>query len=334
MTTTNDDRANPTELDQQNTTIKGMMADKMDKPGMMPGVMMPGAMPGMMPGTMPGTIPGMMPGMMPGTMPGAVPGMMPEMMLGYGYGPQMFAYCEDPMKELAQSTGAIIRQEIELAEVYSGCETQNRYQVFIQSPMGLKYAFKCNERSGCCSRCCCSNSCRKLEILIRHIASAAEFDTDISRIFLRANKPCACGFLCACRPRMDITLEESKKYLGSVREPFTCCDEDAEVYDENHNLRYRLVGNCCQIGLCCGSSAKKMAEIEFIIKRNGDQVGMMKKMSSSLGEYFTKADSYKISFPLDATPEEKLLLICAGLLIDYQYFENDSIPDKNKRQGM
>ena len=33
-------------------------------------------------------------------MPGAFP---------YGYGPQNFIYCDDPMKELAEFTGAIIR---------------------------------------------------------------------------------------------------------------------------------------------------------------------------------------------------------------------------------
>ena len=259
-------------------------------------------------------------GMAPG-MPGVFP---------YGYGPQNFIYCDDPMKELAECTGAIIRQEIEMFEVFSGCETQNRYQVFVQSRMGLKYAFKCIERSGCCARCCCSNDCRGLIMEIRHVASAAEIDTDISKIFIRAEKPCAAGCCCFCRPHMDIRLQESKQYLGRVSEPFTCCDKDAEVYDENNNLKYRIVGDCCQFGFCCGPSAEKLVEIEFKIVRNGEQVAMMKKLSSSLGEFFTKADSYKISFPNDATPEEKMLLICAGLLIDYQYFEKDSTPEKNK----
>ena len=67
-----------------------------------------------------------------------------------GYGPINFQYYEDPMKELNQCSGEMLRQEIEMFEVYSGCETQNRYQVFIQSPMGIKYAFQCNEKSSCC----------------------------------------------------------------------------------------------------------------------------------------------------------------------------------------
>ena len=86
------------------------------------------------------------------------------------------------------------------------------------------------------------------------------------------------------------------------------------------------------MGLCCGSSAEKMAEIEFKIFQGNEVVGVMKKMMATLGEYFTKADSYKISFPTKSTPEEKMLFIYAGLLIDYQNFERDETPNKNKKQ--
>ena len=55
----------------------------------------------------------------------------------------------------------------------------------------------------------------------------------------------------------------------------------------------------------------------------------MKKITATMGEYLTKDDSYKISFPTKAIPEEKMLLIVAGLLIDYQNFERDETPRKN-----
>ena len=61
-----------------------------------------------------------------------------------------------------------------------------------------------------------------------------------------------------------------------------------------------------------------MIEIEFRIMKNGQQVGAIKKANMSIGEYFTKADTYKVAFPIDAIPELKMLLICAALLIDYQ----------------
>jgi len=251
-------------------------------------------------------------------------------MMGYA---QNFVYVQDPMKELASSNGAIIRQQVEMFEAISGCETQNRYHVFLQTPMGLKAAFKCYEKSGCCSRCCCSNDCRGLKLDINHIASPSEFVSDISKLYIKAEKPCALGCLCCCRPHMDIYLHDNHQYIGRVREPFTCCDRDAEVYGSDNNLRYRLVGSCCQYGFCCGAAAEKMVEIEFAIERGGEQVGMMKKMNAmGFGEFFTKADSYKITFPADATAEEKMLLICAGLLIDYQNFEKKERPEEVKRE--
>jgi hypothetical protein len=303
LTEDNNNTAAPPNENNNNLTNMPMMAGM----GMNPMMMGMGMNPMMM---------GQMNPMM-----GGVPGMM-------GNGPANFQYCDDPLKELAQCTGAIIRQEIEMFEVISGCETQNRYQVFIQSPTGLKYAFQCSEKSCCCSRCCCSNDCRSLTIIMRHMTSAVE-DPDLAKIYIGAEKPCALGCLCCCRPNIRVMLADDNKYIGRVSEPFTCCDRDAEVYDKNDNLRYRITGDCCQVGFCCGASAEKMVEIEFKIQQNNQFVGMMKKMNASLGEYFSKADSYKISFPKNATPEEKLLLIIAGLLIDYQNFEKDSTPKKN-----
>ena len=52
----------------------------------------------------------------------------------------------------------------------------------------------------------------------------------------------------------------------------------------------------------------------------------MKKISArSLGEFFTKADSYQIDFPQKASSEERMLLIIDGLMIDYQYFEDNHV---------
>lgn len=251
-------------------------------------------------------------------------------MLPYGYatgnliqGPQNFVYIEDPLTELSHCSGAIIRQQIEYLEALTGCETQNRYHVFLQTPMGLKYAFKCSERSSCCARCCCAGDCRSLEMIIRHVISLDQLQGDLAKVFIHCDKPCKIGCCCMCRPVMDVRLADSGVRLGTVREPFACCDLDSEVYDSVGNLKYEVEGDCCQIGLCCGADIEKLASIEFLIKQNGRTVGMMRKLGASFGEFFTKADSYQITFPQNATPEEKMLLIIDGLMIDYQYFEKD-----------
>ena len=239
--------------------------------------------------------------------------------------PQNFIYFQDPMTEIAQSSGAIIRQQVELLEAVTGCETQNRYHVFLQTPMGLKYAFKCNERSVGCARCCLSGSTRPLQMVIRHVISFDQIDSDLAKIFINIDKPCTCGCCCLCRPYMDIFLADNNQYVGKVREPCTCCDNDVEIYDASGNFRYLITGDCCQLGLCCGSDVEKLANIRFDILEGGSLVGGMKKLAaSSFGEFFTKADSYQVNFPANATPQEKILLIVAGLMIDYQFFENSS----------
>ena len=243
--------------------------------------------------------------------------------------PNNFIYIQDPFTEIAQCSGAIIRQQPGFIQALTGCETQNRYHVFLRSPMGLKYAFKCNERSDTCARCCLSPNSRPLEIIMRHVISMQELDTDLAKIFINVNKPCTCACCCMCRPYMDVRLADNGQYLGKIREPCTCCDIETEIYDMNGMLKYNIVGDCCQLGLCCGSGSavQKLSTIRFDIKSNGNTVGLIRKLSSSIGEFFTKADSYEVIFPSSATPADKLLLILAGLMIDYQNFEKDETSD-------
>jgi hypothetical protein len=61
----------------------------------------------------------------------------------------------DPLSELGNATGCIIKQEVELLEVVTGCETKNRYNIYIKTQNGLMtYLFKAKEDSGWCVRNC------------------------------------------------------------------------------------------------------------------------------------------------------------------------------------
>ena len=235
--------------------------------------------------------------------------------------PQNFVYIEDPFTEIANCQSAIISQTPSLLEAVTGCVTQNRYHIFLQTPYGLKYAFKCNEKSEGCARCCLSGNARPLQIIMRHVVSLEQLSSDLAKIFINIDKPCQLGCCCFCRPYMDVRLADSGQRLGAVREPCTCCDIETQVLDANGNLRYEIHGDCCQLGLCCGPAIQKLSNINFDIRQNGYVVGAIKKLSSNIGEFFTKADSYEVVFPMNATPSDKFLLIISGLMLDYQNFE-------------
>ncbi len=65
-------------------------------------------------------------------------------------------FCMDPMEKLNDAKSAIIRQQIELMEILTGCETPNRYHCFITTNSGqFVYLFKCKEESSCFDRQCC-----------------------------------------------------------------------------------------------------------------------------------------------------------------------------------
>lgn len=65
-------------------------------------------------------------------------------------------FCPDPLQILAQASTAIVKQQIELLEILSGCETANRYHVYVKLQNGqMVYLFKCKEKSGWCVRNCC-----------------------------------------------------------------------------------------------------------------------------------------------------------------------------------
>lgn len=124
-----------------------------------------------------------------------------------GYPAYQYVFVADPLQELANSTGAIIRQEPESFEMYSGCDQPNRYHVYAQTIMGLKYLFKCRESSGCCARCCCTASNRGYDMDIKHITNQSEFTSDIAPNFIRIHKPCS--WCPCCRPTMDVIQEST-----------------------------------------------------------------------------------------------------------------------------
>lgn len=63
-----------------------------------------------------------------------------------------------------------------------------------------------------------------------------------------------------------------------------------------------------------------------------------KKKEATPSELLTNADSYQINFPLKLTPNDKMILIIAVLMIEYQLFEESEIENSDestsKRNGI
>ena len=247
------------------------------------------------------------------------------------FGGIQYVFVTDPLIELNNCSGVLIKQQPELLEIITGCETPNRYHIFGQTNNGYIYLFKCLEKSGCFMRYCCPSSIREFNMEIRHIGSVDELVPGMSKLFSNIYKPFKCVCCCLNRPEMIITLANGES-VGKIKYPFTCCDPEYEVYDSNGQLKFFVNADCCQCGLlCAGNICGKMSDANFVIfdKKNGNQIGTISKTRAELIEMVSNADSFKIIFPNSTNPKEKLLLICLGLMIDYQHFEENNSHNNN-----
>ena len=244
-----------------------------------------------------------------------------------------YTYVLDPMQELALSPSVLIRQQPQFFEQISGCESPNRYFVFSQSPQtGFKMLFKCKEQSECCQRNCCPPSRREFHMDLEITTNAESLNENFQNSFVHVNKPFKCTCCCLERPEMIANYSANGELVGKVKQPFSCCDPIFTIYDNAGTMRYFIYADCCQCGLCCSGPCAKMSEVTFNIYRDanmGQPIGSIVKKIANFSELITSADSYQVNFPADARPNEKLLLIITGLMIDYQFFEERAGNDDN-----
>lgn len=110
-------------------------------------------------------------------------------------------FISDAQMALNAAKSAKIKQKVELLEVFTGCETKNRYNVILNFPNGTNaFLFKAKEESDCCSRNCVHPSDRPLNMKIKYIRQPNQFNgltyDDCDYNF---EKPCTCSCFCLSR---------------------------------------------------------------------------------------------------------------------------------------
>lgn len=253
---------------------------------------------------------------------------------------QQMQIVSDPMIALAQTTVCFVKQHIELLEIVTGCETPNRYSVFAKNNLGQTVLlFKCKEESECCTRTYCRGDSRPFKMKVKHISNP-NVDDDFMNTFALFNRPFQCTCCCLARPELTGTYkDEFGAQIGKITEPCTLCDPHLDITDSKGNLKYKIHGDCCQCGFCCRSDVcGKCSDVIFpIFAANvtdyniNNKIGAVRKVCSGVAELISDADNFEITFPSDATPEDKLMLIGATLMIDYRYYEENPRDNKSNQ---
>lgn len=223
--------------------------------------------------------------------------------------------------ELANVNNVKINQKAECIEcLYPRC-IPNKYEVVYPNGQ-LMYDFK--EKSDCCERYCC-HGIRSFEMNIANVTS----EINRSSVLLQGNKNCTipCMYCFGCgKPIFSIDVKSPAGLrLGSAKLNYNncccyICENRIDILDNSNNLRYIIRPNCLCLGAYC-FHWNKCCDIEYKIIQGNQTVGtIIKDTCNSAVTFFTKADNYLINFPLNATPQDKMLLICGAILIDYLSF--------------
>ena len=252
-----------------------------------------------------------------------------------------YIYVEDPKDVIGDCDNAIVMQPTTYLEMVTGCITENEYDVILDYPQGLVYAFYFKEKSNCCCRNCCKQATRPFDMFSNIVPNGKAIEHKKENHYFKIERSCGCNHYCCCcnciRPKMFIYYEKTGQYLGKIIDSCSCCDKLLEIYDSNESLIYEIRTSCCQLGLCCGRNAETVAKIDFkvVVPETQEIVGHLVKIPSlndkkgqekveSREGFHDSSNSFIVNFPDGASPDDKFLLTIAAIKLGYQFFTHNT----------
>ncbi|KAF0290501.1 Phospholipid scramblase 2 [Amphibalanus amphitrite] len=224
----------------------------------------------------------------------------PASMGSFGYGagvPPGLAY-------LSQVDQLLVQQQMELCEIFSGCETNNRY--IISNTLGQQ-VFSGREDTNWCTRQCCG-PIRPFDIQVQDGSE---------REVLTLRRPLRCQGCCCpcCLQQMEVVAADGQ-LLGSIRERWTFIKPKLTVHDASGRHVFTIRGPICKCS--CGGDVL----FRILTADDEQEVGSIRKQwSGVLREMVTDSDTFSVSFPIDLDVSLKATLLGALLLVDFMFFE-------------
>ncbi|XP_072036845.1 phospholipid scramblase 1-like [Amphiura filiformis] len=216
------------------------------------------------------------------------------------------------LQYLAQVDQLLVHQQVELFEALTNWQTNNRYQIKNSLGQQIYYA---HEESDTCARQCCGEN----RGFVIHITDNNQ--QEVMRV-TRDFKCCAgCGWCAgadACA--LEVTMEAPVgNIIGYVRQAFSPWPPRFTILDANRTELLSIEGPCCICeGICCTWDQ----EFNVTNLQRSAQVGQItKQWAGFCKEWYTQADNFTVSFPMDMDVRVKATMLAAVFLIDFMYFE-------------
>jgi len=246
----------------------------------------------------------------------------------YGSNSGMCAPAQQLMAEIGDEV--CIQRKISAIE-FMGLEGKNKYELFAGPTNKGAHVGWTHEESGCWDRIFCGNG-RELTFFTHQGGQAGA--TGLAGTTLDGDgKPSEFGPLafqlkkdrhwpcCTCCSRPHATLLDGDNHsIGSIDDPFSCCNFNHNIMDAQGKEKYTVIGSCCQTGTFCPCCQA----VKLGIYEQGKEVGNMKRLKFTFTECCCPTQRFTVKFPEGAQVADKALLLGSQLMMDVVYFGQDN----------
>ncbi|NP_001089425.1 phospholipid scramblase 1 L homeolog [Xenopus laevis] len=215
--------------------------------------------------------------------------------------------CPPGLEYLSQIDQILVHQQVELLEVLTGFESNNKYE--IKNSLGQRVYFAAEEND-CCTRNCCGPGRPFIMTII----------DNAGREVMRLDRPCRCSACCCpcCLQKLEVQAPPGT-VIGYVKQNWHPCLPKFTIQDEHEHDVLKIKGPCVACS-CCAD-----VKFEVMSKDESSVVGRItKQWTGFVREAFTDADNFGIQFPMDLDVRVKAVLLGACFLVDFMFFEHSN----------
>ncbi|XP_067648476.1 phospholipid scramblase 2-like [Eurosta solidaginis] len=211
--------------------------------------------------------------------------------------------CPTGLEYLTAVDQLLIKQQVDLVEVFFGCEMKNKSKIKNSAGENVYLAV---EDTHCLTRNLCG-SCRPFDVQVLD-----NFQNEVLHIY----RPLRCDSCCfpCCLQSLEVSSPPGT-VIGSVEQEWALLRPLYLIKNAYGENVLRVRGPRCTFKCC--------ANVDFeIFAMNGDKIGKISKQWNSINkEIFTDADYFGVTFPIDLDVRMKAVILAATFLIDMVHFE-------------
>lgn len=223
---------------------------------------------------------------------------------------------------MSEAFSAVLGKEIELG---------NKYRILAEG--GAEELFFAAEETSCCMRQAklCAPDCAPWKLNILYTQGATP------QLVYRMEREWTCTCCCFNRPVLTVTDVTTDQKIGSIKDPFSCCNLTFHIRDPKDDDVLRAKGGCCQWGFCCPLPCGPCAQVNIPVcdVATGSQVGHLQKRVPGCCKWLfaPDVDNYKIDFGGVLDPQRKAMLLGLAIFTDFRYFNENRNADNGGVAG-